>query len=1174
MPLNKVRVGWICLTAALFLISVSPNILASGTVTIPDEQHLTDALSGGGLVTIACDGTIPLTRTLLIAADTTIVCPTNNIILSGGNSIRIMTVGDNVKLTMSNLTLAGGRATVGGALFNGPSGNVQIFNCRFLGNSAVSSSGGGGAINNQGTLGLTACLLASNTVNGVTLQGQGGGVFNLGSLGLTNCTLAGNGGASTIGGALFNRDFGVAYVLNCTFVGNVAAASSGAGIQNAGTRLTLQNSILSGGVNQNATGTIVDAGHNLSSDATPAFSSATSRHNIDARLGPLGNAGGPTEVFPLLAGSPALDAITDGSFPPFDQRGQFRPSGSGGDIGSYEATVSSVETVQFSAAQYSVLENAGTAVIQVTRSNPGTNAVSVGFFTQNVTTNASGNYVATNGFLDFGAGERTKTITIRLIDDALPQGDQTVRLILAAPTGGASLGEPREALLTIIDDEAEAQFLSVIGGGGSHIFQADFSVTLTNTVVVSHDTLLDGNRHDVKVSGGGTVRLFHVLPGVTLTLIDMNLGLGLSTNGGAILNEGAVILSSSVLQGNKARGAQGSAGAAGTDQETAGRPGTSGFPAAGGAVFNLGQLSITNCVFTNNTAVGGSGGDGGAGFSGTTFAGNGGNAGNGARGWGGAIYNGATGSVIVVNTTLAGNVATGGSGGTNGASGASGFPGRAGRGGLGAGGIGGGIFNTGSLVVTNSTFSTNGVSGGDSGNASEQMAGLMGGNALGGAIYNSGRLAMGNSTVANNFAESGSGGNGGNGGASGFGRDGGNGGLASGAGIYSSGTAEIFSSSLARNHLTSGLGGAAGVGAFPTRSGSVGRVAGANVANAGAKMRLQNTLLAYGGPGGNASGQLADGGYNFSSDQTSLFSARGSRNGVDPQLAELADNGGETETMALRPGSPAINAIRLGAFPSADQRGVDRPQGGFADAGAFEAVPTFNLGGRILENGRGVGGVSVSAARESTNGTISATATTSSRGFYTLSNLLTGTYTVTPVRTNMLFAPTNYTGVFIGTNEVDAAGAGRSNLNFTATTIPKFRITGRVTQKLAGVSNVLITANSSGTNLTTLTTAQGFYVFSNLDSGVFIVTPTAAGKAFTPTHRTVEVGTNATRRVGINASNQNFVASAAVVSGASANRPAWGWIQGSSSPRPSPPFGMEERGTEGIRSLASTGGGK
>ena len=95
-----------------------------------------------------------------------------------------------------------------------------------------------------------------------------------------------------------------------------------------------------------------------------------------------------------------------------------------------------------------------------------------------------------------------------------------------------------------------------------------------------------------------------------------------------------------------------------------------------------------------------------------------------------------------------------------------------------------------------------------------------------------------------------------------------------------------------------------------------------------------------------------------------------------------------------------------------------------------------------------------------------------------------------------------------------------------------------MTQGSAGLSNVLVTANSAATNLTTVTTTQGFYVFSNLDSGVYILTPAKAGKAFTPTHRTVEVGTNDTRTAGINASNQNFAASAALVSGGSANHPA------------------------------------
>jgi hypothetical protein len=54
-------------------------------------------------------------------------------------------------------------------------------------------------------------------------------------------------------------------------------------------------------------------------------------------------------------------------------------------------------------------------------------------------------------------------------------------------------------------------------------------------------------------------------------------------------------------------------------------------------------------------------------------------------------------------------------------------------------------------------------------------------------------------------------------------------------------------------------------------------------------------------------------------------------------LAQLADNGGPTYTHALVPGSPAIDASPHDAdCPSADQRGVSRPQGAQCDIGAFE----------------------------------------------------------------------------------------------------------------------------------------------------------------------------------------------------------------------------------------------
>ena len=58
---------------------------------------------------------------------------------------------------------------------------------------------------------------------------------------------------------------------------------------------------------------------------------------------------------------------------------------------------------------------------------------------------------------------------------------------------------------------------------------------------------------------------------------------------------------------------------------------------------------------------------------------------------------------------------------------------------------------------------------------------------------------------------------------------------------------------------------------------------------------------------------------------------------TDPLLGPLADNGGPTQTMALLPGSPAINAGVAVPGVTTDQRGVTRPQGNATDIGAFES---------------------------------------------------------------------------------------------------------------------------------------------------------------------------------------------------------------------------------------------
>ena len=105
---------------------------------------------------------------------------------------------------------------------------------------------------------------------------------------------------------------------------------------------------------------------------------------------------------------------------------------------------------------------------------------------------------------------------------------------------------------------------------------------------------------------------------------------------------------------------------------------------------------------------------------------------------------------------------------------------------------------------------------------------------------------------------------------------------------------------------------------------------------------LLNTLLAANAT--NCSGGITDAGHNLSSDGTCNFTNLSSLNNTDAKLGELSNNGGPTVTMALLPGSPAIDAGDTSLAPATDQRGFPRPAGSAADIGAFEygsVMPTL-----------------------------------------------------------------------------------------------------------------------------------------------------------------------------------------------------------------------------------------
>ena len=108
--------------------------------------------------------------------------------------------------------------------------------------------------------------------------------------------------------------------------------------------------------------------------------------------------------------------------------------------------------------------------------------------------------------------------------------------------------------------------------------------------------------------------------------------------------------------------------------------------------------------------------------------------------------------------------------------------------------------------------------------------------------------------------------------------------------------------------------------------------------NGSGAIRVRNTIVANSSVGANCSGTITNQGNNIDSGSTCGWaSTNGSMSNTDPKLGALADNGGETETMALLPGSPAIDGVTYNApnlCPPTDQRDVERPIDGDRDGTA------------------------------------------------------------------------------------------------------------------------------------------------------------------------------------------------------------------------------------------------
>ncbi len=160
----------------------------------------------------------------------------------------------------------------------------------------------------------------------------------------------------------------------------------------------------------------------------------------------------PDETFTLNLANPSGATIADGQ--------------GTGTITNDDAAAGSPGTIQFSEPTFSQGESGPTATITVTRTAGSTGAVSATYTTSNGTATAGSDYQASSGTVSFADGDTAdKTFTVPITQDSVDEADETVNLTLSGPTGGASLGSPSRATLTIVDDDAPNEPITAACGG-------------------------------------------------------------------------------------------------------------------------------------------------------------------------------------------------------------------------------------------------------------------------------------------------------------------------------------------------------------------------------------------------------------------------------------------------------------------------------------------------------------------------------------------------------------------------------------------------------------------------------------------------------------------------------------------------------------------------------------
>ena len=334
-------------------------------ISFPDSTHAANCdglpVTGGNLTsgTYTLTDNCITTATLNVQAGETVTINGGGFAIDGNNTHRVFYVVSGGTLTLNNIIIRNGNsANDGGGIDN--RGTTTLTNITLTDNSAVSEGGG---IYNSGTLTITSSIISGNSTT--SAFDGGGGIYNrfTGMAIITNSTIANN--SAVNGGGIINdgrtSNGGGMTIINSTVSGN--SATSGGGIYNSGaltlTNDTIANNSASGGGGilnwdsvvitnsilsannsncSNISGSFTNGGGNLINSAGGgACAGITPAVDADPMLGAFNGV-----YYPLLAGSPAINAAPTCAGLTDDQIGTVRPQGIACDIGAIEAELGTI----------------------------------------------------------------------------------------------------------------------------------------------------------------------------------------------------------------------------------------------------------------------------------------------------------------------------------------------------------------------------------------------------------------------------------------------------------------------------------------------------------------------------------------------------------------------------------------------------------------------------------------------------------------------------------------------------------------------------------------------------------------------------------------------------------------------------------------------------------------